>query len=389
MKYPIGMQTFDQIIERGFVYVDKTDLVYSLATEGKTYFLSRPRRFGKSLLLSTLRAYFEGKKELFVGLKIDALEKDWHVHRVFHFDFNGVDYITPGALPMKIEGYLHEWEKEFGIRSEVDTNLGSRFDRILRVAAEQTGRGAVVLVDEYDKPLLDVLEKDPELLEQNRNLLKAFYSVFKQADASLRFVFLTGVTKFSQVSVFSGFNQPKDISMFEKYEALCGITEEELHTQFAEPIQEMAESEGCTEEEVRQRLKRHYDGYHFSKAMTDIYNPFSVLNAFDSKEIRDYWFSSGTPTYLIRLMNHFHEGIDELTNKYYLPDEFINYKADIEYPLPMIYQSGYFTIKGYDKDSNLFLLDFPNNEVKSGFLAMVAVSFSSKTGTIEEWDARK
>ena len=389
MKYPIGMQTFDQIIERGFVYVDKTDLVYSLATEGKIYFLSRPRRFGKSLLLSTLRAYFEGKKELFVGLKIDALEKDWHVHRVFHFDFNGVDYITPGALPMKIEGYLHEWEKEFGIRSEVDTNLGSRFDRILRVAAEQTGRGAVVLVDEYDKPLLDVLEKDPELLEQNRNLLKAFYSVFKQADASLRFVFLTGVTKFSQVSVFSGFNQPKDISMFEKYEALCGITEEELHTQFAEPIQEMAESEGCTEEEVRQRLKRHYDGYHFSKAMTDIYNPFSVLNAFDSKEIRDYWFSSGTPTYLIRLMNHFHEGIDELTNKYYLPDEFINYKADIEYPLPMIYQSGYFTIKGYDKDSNLFLLDFPNNEVKSGFLAMVAVSFSSKTGTIEEWDARK
>ena len=341
MKYPIGMQTFDQIIERGFVYVDKTDLVYSLATEGKIYFLSRPRRFGKSLLLSTLRAYFEGKKELFAGLKIEALEKDWHVHRVFHFDFNGVDFITPGALAMKIEGYLHEWEKEFGIRSEVDTNLGSRFDRILRAAARQTGRGAVVLVDEYDKPLLDVLEKDPELLEQNRNLLKAFYSVFKQADASLRFVFLTGVTKFSQVSVFSGFNQPKDISMFEKYESLCGITEEELHTQFAEPIREMAESEGCTEEEVRQRLKRHYDGYHFSKAMTDIYNPFSVLNAFDSKEIRDYWFASGTPTYLIRLMNHFHEGIDELTNKYYLPDEFINYKADIEYPLPMIYQSGY------------------------------------------------
>lgn len=385
MKYPIGMQTFDQIIERGFVYVDKTDLVYSLATEGKTYFLSRPRRFGKSLLLSTLRAYFEGKKELFAGLKIDAMEKDWHVHRVFHFDFNGVDFITPGALHMKIEGYLHEWEKEFGIRSEVDTNLGSRFNRILQAAAEQTGRGAVVLVDEYDKPLLDVIEEDPELLEQNRNLLKAFYSVFKQADASLRFVFLTGVTKFSQVSVFSGFNQPKDISMFEKYEALCGITEEELHTQFAEPIWEMAESEGCTEEEMRQRLKLHYDGYHFSRAMADIYNPFSVLNAFDSKDIRDYWFSSGTPTYLIRLMNHFHEGIDELTNKYYLPDEFINYKADIEYPLPMIYQSGYLTIKGYDKDSNLFLLDFPNNEVKSGFLAMVATNYLQYKMPLESW----
>ena len=371
MKYPVGIQTFEEIINRGFVYVDKTDMVYSLATEGKIYFLSRPRRFGKSLLLSTLRAYFEGKKELFAGLKIDALEHDWHVHPVFHFDFNGVDFTQPGALHQKIEGYLHDWENEFGVTPGVDTNLGSRFDRILQTAAEQTGRRAVVLVDEYDKPLLDVLEKDPELLEQNRNLLKAFYSVFKLSDASLRFVFLTGVTKFSQVSVFSGFNQPKDISMFDKYEALCGITEEELHVQFAEPIREMAEADGCSEEEIRQKLKRHYDGYHFGENMTDIYNPFSLLNAFDNQRIRDYWFASGTPSYLIRLMNHFHEGIDELTSKYYLPDEFINYKADIEYPLPMIYQSGYLTIKDYDKESNLFLLDFPNNEVKSGFLAMV------------------
>ena len=385
MIYPIGIQTFDQIIERGFVYVDKTDMVYSLATEGKIYFLSRPRRFGKSLLLSTLRAYFEGKKELFAGLKIDALEHDWHVHRVFHFDFNGVDFTVPGALHLKIEGYLYAWEKEFGISTGVDTNLGSRFNRILQAAAEQTGRGAVVLVDEYDKPLLDVLEKEPELLEQNREILKAFYSVFKLADASLRFVFLTGVTKFSQVSVFSGFNQPKDISMFDKYEALCGITEEELHTRFAESIREMAASEGCTEEEMRQRFKRHYDGYHFSEGMTDIYNPFSVLNAFDSQRIRDYWFASGTPTYLIRLMNHFHEGIDQLTGKYYSLDEFVNYKADTEYPLPMIYQSGYLSIKDYDKDSNLFLLDFPNNEVKSGFLAMVAANYLQCKMPLESW----
>ena len=385
MIYPIGIQTFDQIIERGFVYVDKTDMVYSLATEGKIYFLSRPRRFGKSLLLSTLRAYFEGKKELFAGLKIDALEHDWHVHRVFHFDFNGVDFTVPGALHLKIEGYLYDWEKEFGISTGVDTNLGSRFNRILQAAAEQTGRGAVVLVDEYDKPLLDVLEKEPELLEQNREILKAFYSVFKLADASLRFVFLTGVTKFSQVSVFSGFNQPKDISMFDKYEALCGITEEELHTRFAESIREMAVSEGCTEEEMRQRFKRHYDGYHFSEGMTDIYNPFSVLNAFDSQRIRDYWFASGTPTYLIRLMNHFHEGIDQLTGKYYSLDEFVNYKADTEYPLPMIYQSGYLSIKDYDKDSNLFLLDFPNNEVKSGFLAMVAANYLQCKMPLESW----
>ena len=385
MIYPIGIQTFEKIIKGGFVYVDKTDLIYSLVTQGQIYFLSRPRRFGKSLLLSTLRAYFEGKKNLFKELKIDALEHDWHVHRVFHFDFNGVDFTMPGALHLKIEGYLYDWEKEFGISSGVDTNLGSRFNRILQAAAEQTGRGAVVLVDEYDKPLLDVLEKDPELLEQNREILKAFYSVFKLADASLRFVFLTGVTKFSQVSVFSGFNQPKDISMFDKYEALCGITEEELHTRFAEPIREMAASEGCTEEEMRQRFKRHYDGYHFSEGMTDIYNPFSVLNAFDSQRIRDYWFASGTPTYLIRLMNHFHEGIDQLTGKYYSLDEFVNYKADTEYPLPMIYQSGYLSIKDYDKDSNLFLLDFPNNEVKSGFLAMVAANYLQCKMPLESW----
>lgn len=385
MKYPVGIQTFEQIIERDFVYVDKTDLVYSLATEGKIYFLSRPRRFGKSLLLSTLRAYFEGKKELFAGLKIDALEHDWHVHRVFHIDFNGTNFTQPGALHMRIEGYLHDWEKEYGITPDIDFSLGSRFNRILQAAAKQTGRGAVVLVDEYDKPLLDVLEGNPELLEQNREILKAFYSVFKLADASLRFVFLTGVTKFSQVSVFSGFNQPKDISMFEKYEALCGITEEELHTQFAESIKEMATVNGCSEEEIRQRLKRHYDGYHFSENLTDIYNPFSVLNALDSRRIRDFWFTSGTPSYLIRLMNHFHEGIDELTNKYYLPDEFINYKADIEYPLPMIYQSGYLTIKDFDRDSNLFLLDFPNNEVKSGFLAMVATNYLQCKMPLESW----
>ena len=385
MKYPVGIQTFNQIIERDFVYVDKTDLVYSLATEGKIYFLSRPRRFGKSLLLSTLRAYFEGKKDLFAGLKIEALEHDWHVHRVFHFDFNGVNFTVPGALNRVLSSILSQWEKEYGIVSDMPLELGLRFGRILQAAAEHTGRGAVVLVDEYDKPLLDVLEKDPELLNQNREILKSFYSVFKQADASLRFVFLTGVTKFSQVSVFSGFNQPLDISMTEKFEALCGITEEELHTQFAEPIRKMAESDGCTEEDIRQKLKRHYDGYHFSKNMADIYNPFSLLNAFYNNDVRDYWFASGTPSYLIRLMNHFHEGIDELTNKFYLPDEFINYKADVEYPLPMIYQSGYLTIKDYDKESNLFLLDFPNNEVKSGFLAMVATNYLQCTTPMESW----
>lgn len=375
MKYPIGIQTFSQIIEQGFVYVDKTDMVYSLATEGKVYFLSRPRRFGKSLLLSTLRAYFEGRKELFRGLKIEALEKDWHPHTVFHFDFNGENFTIADTLEIYLNVCLARWEREYDITPMENESLGSRFEHIIQVAYEKSGRGVVVLVDEYDKPLLDVLEQDPNLMNQNRETLKAFYSVFKRADAYLRFVFLTGVTKFSQVSVFSGFNQPKDISLYDRYEALCGITEEELHSLFAEPIRQMAALENCSEAEIKQRLKQQYDGYHFSERMTDIYNPFSILNAFDSQRIRDYWFASGTPTYLIRLMNHFHEGIDQLTGKYYSLEEFVNYKADVEYPLPMFYQSGYLTIKDYEKDFGLFLLDFPNNEVKSGFLTMVASNY--------------
>ena len=385
MKYPIGIQTFEQIIEEGYVYVDKTDMVYSLANEGKVYFLSRPRRFGKSLLLSTLRAYFEGRKELFKGLKIEAMEKDWHQHPIFHLDFNGIDYTMPNALRAKFEGYFAQWEEACGVTTGPDFNPASRFERIIQAAVQQSGQKVVVLVDEYDKPLLDVLEKDAELMEQNREILKAFYSVFKQADAYLRFVFLTGVTKFSQVSVFSGFNQPKDISMYEQYEALCGITEEELHTQFAEPIHAMALAENCTDEEMKQLLKKHYDGYHFSEQMTDIYNPFSILNAFDAKKIRDFWFATGTPTYLIRLMNHFHEGIDQLTGKYYSLDAFINYKADVEYPLPMIYQSGYLTIKSFEKDLGLFLLDFPNNEVKEGFLTMVTSNYLRCEPTLGSW----
>lgn len=385
MKYPIGIQTFEQIIEEGYVYVDKTDMVYNLANEGKVYFLSRPRRFGKSLLLSTLRAYFEGRKELFKGLKIEAMEKDWHQHPIFHLDFNGIDYTMPNALRAKFEGYFAQWEEAYGVTTGPDFNPASRFERIIQAAVQQSGQKVVVLVDEYDKPLLDVLEKDAELMEQNREILKAFYSVFKQADAYLRFVFLTGVTKFSQVSVFSGFNQPLDISMTDKYEALCGITEEELHTQFAESIHEMALAENCTDEEMKLLLKQHYDGYHFGYTMTDIYNPFSILCAFYNRNIRDFWFATGTSTYLIRLMNHFHEGIDQLTGKYYSLDAFINYKADVEYPLPMIYQSGYLTIKSFEKDLGLFLLDFPNNEVKEGFLTMVTSNYLRCEPTLGSW----
>ncbi len=376
MKYPIGIQSFDQIIEDGYVYVDKTDLVYKLTQEGKTYFLSRPRRFGKSLLVSTLKNYFLGRKELFKGLAIDRLEKDWNVYPVFHVDFNGSDFTQEGILEKRLNGYVSDWEKKYGIDSQNnDLDLGGRFIKVLEAAHNQAGRRAVVLVDEYDKPILDVLDLNQQLEDRHRNVLKAFYSVFKGADEHLQFVLLTGVTKFSQVSVFSGFNQPEDISMDIRYETLCGITQEELESYFAEPIAEMAKDYRCDTDEMKLRLKKQYDGYHFSKRLTDVYNPFSLLNAFDSQSVDNYWFRSGTPTYLIRLLSHFNENMNELTGKYYGMEEFVDYKADVEKPLPMIYQSGYLTIKDYNIDFNTFLLDFPNNEVKNGFLTMVASSY--------------
>ena len=380
MKYPIGIQSFDQIIEDGYLYIDKTDLVYNLTHEGKIYFLSRPRRFGKSLLVSTLKNYFLGRKELFKGLKIDAMEKDWKVYPVFHIDFNGGEYTCPGSLRDAITGYISDWEKEYCIEDGVmDINLGLRFKRILAKAHEKTGRRAVVLVDEYDKPVLDVLDVNKDLEEEHRNILKGFYSVFKGADEHLQFVLLTGVTKFSQVSVFSGFNQPKDISMHRAYETLCGITQKELEEDLKEPVMQMAEEHHCTYEKMLDKLKENYDGYHFSTGMTDIYNPYSLLNAFDKLEIRNYWFVSGTPEYLIRLLSHSEENLEDLVNAEYPPEAFADYKATAEMPLPMIYQSGYLTIKGYDRETELFRLDFPNEEVRRGFLAMLASGYISRS----------
>lgn len=386
MKYPIGIQSFDQLIEDGYVYIDKTDMVYSLVTEGKIYFLSRPRRFGKSLLVSTLKNYFLGRKELFKGLKIDSLEKDWNVYPVFHLDFNGTDYTVRGGLEKKIRYYLLSWAEEYSLPERTkELGLGDLFAELIRVAHEQSGRRAVVLIDEYDKPILDVLDVDKNLEEEHRNTLKSFYSVFKSADEHLQFVFLTGVTKFSQVSVFSGFNQPFDISMHGKYETLCGISQTELDTVFHEPIEEMSGRYECSYDEMRSMLKSHYDGYHFSKNMTDVYNPFSLLNAFATLDISDYWFKSGTPTYLIRLLSHTDENMDEITGRYYSAEEFIDYKATVEQPLPMIYQSGYLTIKDFNLRRNVFLLDYPNNEVKKGFLSLVASNYFNTRESIYSW----
>ena len=393
MKYPIGIQSFDQIINDGYVYVDKTALVHKMVAEGKIYFLSRPRRFGKSLLVSTLKNYYLGKKELFKGLAIDTLEKNWAEYPVFHLSFGGENFTEAGSLEDKINTALSMWEETYGLAS-VSKKMGGLFQAVLKAAHEKIGRRAVVLIDEYDKPLLDVLdtgyattiEGEKWLLEDHhREILKGFYSVFKEADEHLQFVLLTGVTKFSQVSVFSGFNQPDDISTDTRYEALCGITTEELYHYFEEPIEIMSKTYQCSVDEMKQLLKEQYDGYHFGSNLTDIYNPFSLLNAFAKNKMDDYWFRSGTPTYLIRLLNHTQENLNELTGKYYDPSEFIDYKADVEKPLPMIFQSGYLTIKDCDLGMNTYLLDFPNNEVKKGFVTMVASDYLKPRTTTGSW----
>ncbi len=393
MKYPIGIQTFEQIIEDGYVYVDKTDMIHSLAHEGTIYFLSRPRRFGKSLLISTLESYFLGRKELFKGLKIESLEKDWITYPVFHIDFSVGNYTIPGVLEQSIEERLTEWEELYGITSRV-SDYGLRFKNVIAEAHSQSGYRAVVLIDEYDKPILDVLDTEltwngqgnsVSLEDHNRNVLKGFYSTFKAADRDLQFVFLTGVTKFSQVSVFSGFNQPNDISMSRQYETLCGITQEELESYFALPVKKLSTWYKCSETDMYVRLKAQYNGYHFSSNLTGVYNPFSLLNVFQKEQIQDYWFKTGTPTYLVRLLNHFKENLNELTGKYYAPKEFDDYKADLERPLPMIYQSGYLTIKDYDWEMDTFLLDFPNNEVKEGFVSLVANNYFGTREDSESW----
>ncbi len=389
MKYPIGIQTFCDIIQDGYVYVDKTALVHKLATTGKIYFLSRPRRFGKSLLVSTLKSYFEGRKDLFRGLAMERLETEWTEYPVLHLSFGSGNFMQGDELKNVLETFVADAENMYG-KSDTAITLSVRFKKVIEAACKKTGRKVVVLIDEYDKPLLDVLDTDITvdsngnripLEDYNRQLLKGIYSVFKDADEYLRFVLLTGVTKFSQVSVFSGFNQPDDISMDPEYEALCGITEEEMPAYFSEPIKELAEKNGVSVEEMTGRLKRRYDGYHFSMGMTDIYNPFSLLNCFKKKIISDFWFSTGTPTYLMRLLQHFDENINELVNRNYPPEEFVDYRADTERPLPMIYQSGYLTIKGYDPMFNTYLLDFPNNEVRGGFLSALASGyFKEKSG---------
>ena len=386
MKYPISVQNFEKIVRGGYIYVDKTDLIYDLAQEN-VCFLSRPRRFGKSLLLSTLEAYFKGRKDLFKGLALEKIEEEsnteytarygkWTEYPVLKIDFANGNYNEAGELTKKLDALLTGWENEFG-KDPAQQTLGDRFKYVIEKAKEKTGKPVVVLIDEYDKPLLDVM--GDKLEEINRNILKGFYGTFKAADASLRFVLLTGVTKFSQISVFSGFNQPNYISMDRHYDAICGITEEELHRVFAEPIAEMAEEMECSVDEMKEMLKKQYDGYHFSNKLIDIYNPFSIINAFNKMNLGSYWYSSGTPGYLVKLMEGHHTNMQRMLEKQYEASYFVDYRADVEDPLAMLYQSGYLTIKSYDKRYRVYTLDYPNDEVRKGFIALTANSYFGKT----------
>ena len=368
MKYPIGIQNFESLREDGYVYVDKTERIYQLVNSGKYYFLSRPRRFGKSLLVSTLKAYFEGKRDLFEGLAIANREREWKVYPVLHLDLNSGQYDSVEALEEKLIHNLKKWENIWNTPSDTSQSISSRFENVIHAANKQSGQKVVILVDEYDKPLLASID-NPILQSSFRSVLKAFYGNLKSCDEYIRFALLTGVTKFSHVSIFSDLNNLNDISSDSRYADICGITAEEMHHCFPSGIQALADKEGVAFEEMTERLRQMYDGYHFSEDTSkDIYNPFSVLNALGGQQLRNYWFSTGTPSFLIKLLRQnnyplqkFSTGsvvVKTLTSKDSIDDE----------PLALFYQTGYLTIKGYDKEFGSYRLGFPNREVEESFL---------------------
>lgn len=375
MKYPIGIQDFEKLRTNGYSYVDKSRFVYKLATEGEYYFLSRPRRFGKSLFLSTLEAYFQGKKELFKGLAIYDLETEWKKYPIFHIDLNTANFREKDSLYMVLNDYLTTWESKYGTR-ESEATLALRFKGVIARAAEKEGCGVVILIDEYDKPILQTL-RDPELQAEHRAQLKAFYSVLKTQDRYIKFAFLTGVTKFGKVSVFSDLNNLTDISMDHRYISICGMTEKELLTNFKEGINELAEANGDTEEVTIAKLKARYDGYHFEENTVGIYNPFSVLNTLSKLRYKDYWFETGTPTFLVDLLKMHNYRLPDMT-KERVSDDVINSVDSLSTnPIPVIYQSGYLTIKGYDERFKKYLLGFPNREVEEGFLNFLLPLYTS------------
>ena len=380
-KLPIGIQSFEKIRDDGFLYVDKTEYVYQLVHNNVPYFLSRPRRFGKSLLLSTMKAYWEGKRELFEGLKIAELESDhpeaWKSYPVFYFDFNGVNYQEKGTLEESLNTQLKRWESNYGCKGENST-LSERFQNLLLSARMQTGLRCVVLVDEYDKPLLDVIENQA-LQEHNKEALKGFFSTLKSFDEYIQFIFITGVSKFHKVSIFSDLNQLNDISLDEAYASLCGMTEDELRRDFSSEIQALSNKHGMSAPQCLEALKTQYDGYHFYPNSAGVYNPYSLLKAFFSKDFGSYWFETGTPTFLIRKLREINFDVRRFTDRTIYTSESVlkDYTGDMTDPIPLLYQTGYLTIADYDRDRRRYTLSFPNEEVKYGFLESLMPAYVS------------
>ena len=365
--YPVGIQTFSVIIGKNYLYIDKTEYVYRMTHSASKYmFLSRPRRFGKSLLTSTLHCYFEGRKELFKGLAIEKLEAEWNMHPVLHFDMSTAKHMDKERLDSELERKLLEYEEIYG-RGKGDVEVNQRLQGVIQRAYQQTGKQVVVLIDEYDAPLLDVMHEDKNL-PILRNVMRNFYSPLKACDPYLRYVFLTGITKFSQLTIFSELNNIKNVSMDSSYSAICGITEEEMLTQMDSDIDWLATRMELPREQALAQLKRNYDGYHFTWPSPDIYNPFSLLNAFADGKMDSYWFGSGTPTYLIEMLNKFDVLPSTIGGEEVLPSDFDAPTERMENATPLLYQSGYVTIKNHDKETDLYLLDMPNQEVRIGLM---------------------
>jgi hypothetical protein len=373
-KLPIGIQDFEYLRTNNFLYVDKTQYIYQLMQHGKPYFLGRPRRFGKSLFLSTLKAFFEGKKELFEGLKIAELETEWTKYPVFYLDFNRAASNDIESMNALLDYTLSDYEKIWSIE-KISEDLSVRFNYIIRQAYEKFGQRVVVLVDEYDKPLINTMHS-AQLNEILRNILKGFYGVLKGSDAYLRFVFLTGVTKFSKVSIFSDLNQLADISLDSRYSDICGITQAELEESFVPEITALAETTRKTYEETLFEMQKLYNGYHFSENLIGVYNPFSLLNTFSAQKYNYYWFATGTPTFLVEALRNQNYDIRKFENNVTISAHSVmDYRVENQNLVPLLYQSGYLTIKSYEPDGNFFVLGFPNDEVKYGFLNELLPAF--------------
>lgn len=376
MKYPIGIQDFGEVRRDGYVYVDKTALMHKLVSEGKYYFLSRPRRFGKSLFLSTLKAFFDGQKDLFEGLAVSHLEQEWVQYPILYLDLNSREYKDEASLEAELNRHLEGWEKQYGDEYK-NRAVEERFIHVINNVYEKTGLRVVILVDEYDKPMLQSIGNDA-LQTAYRNKLKAFYSVLKTQDAKIRFAFLTGVTKFGKVSVFSDLNNLVDLSFDRRYAELCGITEQEIHHYFDGSVGELAEANELTKDVCYTRLKRDFDGYHFCWGGVGVYNPFSVLNTLASCQFRDYWFETGTPSFLVYQLKKTGYALERMTEEELTIDTLNSIDILDENPLPLLYQSGYLTLKDYDSRFDAYLLGFPNREVEQGFIKYLLPFYTPK-----------